>query len=90
MIIILITLLSMIVIGAVLYPVLRSRVGDEKLYSTDDRENSIRMAVDGLSSAQLDLAIGNLDRESYEELEEKYILESGAADLGDRSHQDNG
>jgi hypothetical protein len=84
-----ITCLSIIVIGAVLYPVVRSRNDLREVASMDEGDHSIRMAVAGLSSAQLDLAIGNLDQKSYDELEEKYILESGAAGLKDSSYQHN-
>ena len=83
------TLLSIVVICSVLYPLMRSRNGDQQPGSVGPDENSIRMAVDGLSSAQLDLAIGNLDRKSYDALEEKYILEAGASDRPDRSQTDN-
>lgn len=89
MIILFTTLLSIVVICSVLYPLMRSRNNDQQPSSADPDENSIRMAVDGLSLAQLDLAIGNLDRKSYDELEEKYILESGAPDRTYRSQPDN-
>ena len=47
------------------------------------------MAVDGLDLAKLDLAVGNLDQESYDQLEEKYILESGLLDSENSSDREN-
>lgn len=87
MIILLITLLSVIVIGAVMYPIVRPRSESNGHDVLDTGENSVRMAADGLNLAQLDLAVGNLDQESYDQLEGKYRLESGEVDLKDEPNQ---
>ena len=47
------------------------------------------MAVDGLDLAKLDLAVGNLDQESYDQLEEKYILESGLIETENSPDREN-
>ena len=89
MTILLITLLSVIVIGAVMYPIVRPRNGTNDQDVLNRGRNSERMAVDGLNLAQLDLAVGNLDQESYDQLEGKYRLESEEADLKDDPNQDH-
>ncbi len=89
MTILLTTLLSIVVICSVSYPLMRSRGGDSEISPTGSDENSIKMAVDGLNLAKLDLAIGNLDRKSYDELEGKYVLESRREDHTDRSQHGN-
>ncbi len=89
MTILLITLLSVIVIGAVMYPIVRPRNETNDQDVLNRGRNSERMAVDGLNLAQLDLAVGNLDQESYDQLEGKYRLESEEADLKDDPNQDH-
>ena len=89
MTILFITILSTLVIGAVLYPLTRSSSDTDKQDSVETSDKTSRMAVDGLDLAKLDLAVGNLDQESYDQLEEKYILESGFLDSESSSDRDN-
>ena len=89
MTILFITILSTLVIGAVLYPIVRSSSDTDKQDSVETSDKTSRMAVDGLDLAKLDLAVGNLDQESYDQLEEKYILESGLLDSENSSDREN-
>lgn len=89
MTILFITILSILVIGAVLYPIVKSSSGTDKQDSVEASEKTSRMAVDGLDLAKLDLAVGNLDQESYDQLEEKYILESGLIETENSPDREN-
>lgn len=80
MLILITILLALIPIAAILYPFLKSEIGNEWL----DDESSPQMelerrwdaALSGLRSAELEYSIGNLDEEDYQWLRQQYMREA--------------